>query len=904
MPQVVVAVVAALAYAGATAGTVAALGGAAAATAFTVGGIAISVGTIASVVGAVAGALVAFAGNALVSSISGKPKGKQDTSSAATDAKRTIRSEVAPRRIVYGRARVSGPLIYAGSFGAQKEYLLLVIPLADHEIEAIDAVWIGEHRVDASEIDAANDVIAGRFKTPESGGKWLDLTREAGPPGALVSIRRMLGNQTQADPQLVFECPDGWTAADKLTGIAHLVVRLRYDPDLFQSGIPSISAEVRGKKVLDPRTGVTAYSDNWALCIHDYLRGEHGLAAGADEVDLDSIITAANLADEDVQITAEGATQKRYTLNGTFTLDRQPIDVIEEMLAPGGGALVYTAGQYRLFGGAYQAPTVTLTAADLASDVEVVTKPPRRELFNSVRGNFIGPNVFWQARPFPPVQSQAYIAEDGEEIWREIELPWVLEQPRARRIAKQLLLRSRQGVTIRAAVKYANLDLSVWQTVAVTLPDLGWDEKPFRIISWAFSPETGLITLTMQEEQIASYAWTFDEEVSAPEFPDTTLVDPFDTPAPINLTVAEELYVTRDGAGVRTKAILTWAPAPTPFGNSYDVEYKRASSDQWQPAGSVVALRAEVMDLAAGAWDFRVRVRTTVAAGAWATRRVSIGALAAQPPAAVANLSMQSIGGMAYLRWDRSTEIDVRVGGRYEVRHSPETAGATWASATSIGQAVSGEATFTLLPLKAGTYLIRAVDAGGVYGPAASITAAQATALSFANLSTLTEHPTFAGTKTGAVVTSSTLRLDSLGLVDPEASFDAIPDLDRLGDIRTTGSYSFSGGMDLTTVKNVRLTSRIAAQIDDQNDLFDSRIEQFDSWTTVDGIFGGEADAWVECRQTNDNPAGTPVWSEWRRLDASEYRARAFQFRVQLRSYDAAFNIWVSELSVTADEVV
>lgn len=902
MPQVIVAVAAAVAYAGAVAGTVAALGGVAAATAFTIGNIAVSVGTVAAVVGAVAGALVAYAGNALVASMTGDGKRKMDTSSAAADAKRTIRSEVAPRRIVYGRARVSGPLIYAGSFGPTLEYLLLVIPLADHEVEAIDAVWIGEHRVDASEIDTNGDVIGGRFAGTVGGG----LFGFPAPPGsgpARVSIRRLLGNQTQADPQLVAECPDGWNPQDRLAGIAHLVVRLRFDPDLFQGGVPSISAEVRGKKVYDPRTGVTAYSDNWALCIHDYLRGEHGIGAAADEIDTDALITAANLADEAVQITAGGATQRRYTLNGTFTLDRQPIDVLEEMLAAGGGALVYVAGQYRLFGGAYQAPAVTLTASDLASDIEVVTKPPRRELFNSVRGNYINPATYWQAHPFPPIEWAPYIAEDGEQIWRELELPWVLDVDRARRIAKQLLLRSRHGVTIRAAMKYAQLDLSVWQTVAITIADLGWQEKPFRITGWSFSPATGLITLTMQEEQVASYAWSFDEAATVPAFPDTTLIDPFAMPAPAGLGVAEELYVTRDGAGVRTKAVLTWVPPAQPFITGYDVEFKEAADEAWRPAPPTAEARGEVLDLAAGTWDFRVRARSSVASGAWASLRAFIGALAAQPPVAVTGLSLATIGGFAFLRWDRSPDLDVRVGGRFEIRHTPEENTPTWAGATSIGDAVPGEATSAILPLKPGTYFIRAVDAGGIYGDAAQIGAAQATALAFANVTSVTEHTAFSGAKTGTVVISSTLRLDSSGLVDSEADFDAIVDLDRLGGFLAAGSYAFSGGIDLGAVKGVRLTSRIKALVDNTSDQWDDRTDPFDSWNSVDGVFGGEADAWVECRATNDNPGGSPVWGDWRRLDSAEFNARAFQFRAQLRTTDPAFNIHVSELSVSADEV-
>jgi len=902
MPPVIIAVVAA----GATY-----LATAAAASVFAIA--ATSFAAIA--IGAVAGALVAYAGNALLAGIAGKPKGKQDTASAAADAKRTIRSEAAPRRVVYGRARVSGPLVYAGSFGANLEYLLLVVPLADHQIEAIDGVWIGEHRVDASEIAPNGDVMAGRFATKDNqisfAGKTLfEIALMITDPAifstlapATVSLRGLLGNQTQADPQLVAECPDGWTSADKLTGVAHLVVRIKFDPDLFQFGVPSISAEVRGRRVWDPRTDTTVYSNNWALVILDYLLSEHGIAATLDEINLASFIAAANLADENVQVTPEGGTQKRYTLDGTFTLDRQPIDVLEEMLAAGGGALVYVAGQYRLYGGAYQAPAITLTAADLASDVEVVTKPPRRELFNSVRGNYIDPNAFWQAYAMPPLEWLSFIEQDGEQVWRELELPWVLDPARAQRIAQQLLLRSRQGVTIRAAVKYSALNLSVWQTVAITLADLGWSAKPFRITGWAFSPETGLITLTMQEEQVASYAWNFDEGAAAPEFPDTTLVDPFQTPAPAGLGVTEDLYVTRDGAGVRTKAILTWAPPPSPFVIGYDIEFKPAAEDAWRASSGATSAPGEVVDLSAGTWDFRVRARTSVGAGAWANLRAFIGALAAQPPVAATGLSLATIGGFAFLRWDRTAELDVRVGGRYEIRHTPSVDSPTWAGATSIGDAVPGEATSAVLPLKAGTYFLRAVDAGGVYGAVASINAAQATALAYANVSSVTEHTGFTGAKVNVAAAGGVLKLDGTGEVDDITDWDAVADLDALGGIAPSGTYTFAGGIDLGSVGNIRLTSRVLATVDDEGDQWDDRTDPIDTWGAIDGIFGGEADAWVETRRTNDDPAGTPTWGAWARLDSAEFRARAFQFRAQLRSHDPTFNINVTELSVAADEV-
>ena len=61
---------------------------------------------------------------------------------------------------------------------------------------------------------------------------------------------------------------------------------------------------MRGKKVFDPRTGLTSFSSNPALCIRDYLLSDYGLGAALDEIDEASFIAAANLCDEPVQAAA------------------------------------------------------------------------------------------------------------------------------------------------------------------------------------------------------------------------------------------------------------------------------------------------------------------------------------------------------------------------------------------------------------------------------------------------------------------------------------------------------------------------------------------------------------------------------------------------------------------------
>jgi hypothetical protein len=856
----------------------------------------IGAGLLATALGALAGGVVAagisYAGSAILGS--GKAKNQSpaatagSTTRAAQDRRQMVRSTVEPRAIVYGLARVSGPLVYASSSGEDQRYLHLVIPLAAHRVSRIVAVHINDTRVPDEHIGSDGMVILG------------DLTGKA-------RIKRYRGDQTAADPDLVAESTDGWSAAHVLRGVAYIYVRLEYDADTFPNGLQNISAEVQGKDdIYDPRTGGTGWTDRAALCILDYMRSPLGLDCDDDEIDFPAFTTAANICDEAVQVDAGGAVQPRYSLGGAFGLDRAPISIMEDMLAACAGVITYPAGAFRLHVGAYDAPTDTLTVSDLAGPIELLTKRPRSERFNAVRGTFIDPSKNFQAADFPPVSDATAATEDGEVIWQDLELPAVNDGLRAQRLAQMALRRHREALVVRVPVQYRGLRYAVWQTLSVTIADFGWTAKVFRVTAWAFDPNSGIVNLTLAEESAFSYAWTYEAANALGPAPDTNLVSPFNVPAPGGLTMTEELYVAQGNRGVATRAILTWLPPPNPFTTSYQVQVAPAGTEAWQDAATTQGeQRALIEDLPEGLYRFRVRARNLYGTGAWAELQARIGNLIAQPPEDITGLQVQAIGGLAYLSWDAHPDLDVRFGGQIEFRHTPQTSSPVWSASTGIGSAVPGASTFAVLPLKAGTYFAKATDAGGRYSVnEAGALAQQASAVTFTAITTATEHTAFSGTKTNTVVTSSTLRLDSTSLIDGAADFDAIADIDSLGGITGSGSYAFANAIDLTTVKNCRLTGRIAATVVNTNDLVDSRTGGLDDWLDFDGVAGNEADAWIEVRQTDDNPAGSPTWGAWTRLDSGEFRARAFQFRAQLRTSDPAFNIHVSELSVTADEVL
>ena len=77
----------------------------------------------------------------------------------------------------------------------------------------------------------------------------------------------------------------------------------------------------------------------------------------------------------------------------------------------------------------------------------------------------------------------------------------------------------------------------------------------------------------------------------------------------------------------------------------------------------------------------------------------------------------------------------------------------------------------------------------------------------------------------------------------------------------------------------------------------------FQSDADVDVADGAEVDVIFETRETDEDPAGAPVWSEWGRVDSHEIEARAIEARAWLRTSDTGYSPRVTKLRLYADEV-
>ena len=154
-----------------------------------------------------------------------------------------------PHAIIYGERIVGGVAVFDQTTDDQ-ELLHRVIALAGHECSSIESIFFDDQKLT---IDGSGNVTApSRFA-----GKAKVFTK--------------LGTDGQTAISELVNATSRWTNNHRLRGICYVYCQFKFNRDAYPRGVPTVTAKVRGKKVFDPRNSTTAWSENAALCLRDYL---------------------------------------------------------------------------------------------------------------------------------------------------------------------------------------------------------------------------------------------------------------------------------------------------------------------------------------------------------------------------------------------------------------------------------------------------------------------------------------------------------------------------------------------------------------------------------------------------------------------------------------------------------
>lgn len=526
----------------------------------------------------------ATVGSMILGTLIGGSEPSSAANQAMTGALLNVRASVSPIPVVYGTRRVGGSVVFIEVGGDKKQYLHMVLAVASGPVESISDVWI-------------NDKPISEFVSNV---------------GQLIRIKTHLGDPNQpADSDLVSEVPS-WTVNHRLRGVAYVYVRCMWHENFF-TGVPSITAVVSGRKVFNPATLVTEYSNNPALCIRDFLTNSlYGRGLLESSIDDQSIIDAAAYCAGAV------SASHSYTLNGVVSGDVSVMTNLKLMLASCKGMLTFTGGKYRLVIDKEESSVFTFTEDNIIGSWNI-SFADKRNRFNKITATWVNPNKSWQP-DLIIIENQGYLtADNGLTLDKEISLPFTTDFDMAHKLALQSLRQSRSQISVTFTATIEALTVEIGDIVTIIHSTPGWDEtlaKKFRVVRLALS-QTDEVSVTAVEYNSSVY--NIDETGIETVTAATNLPNPLVVAEPSNLTFSELKFDTL-GRGK-----LTWNVAPDAFVMEYEAQFKLQSSSVWLPAGTTSQNTLTISGLDVDAYDFRVRAINTIGSNsAWVTASGSI----------------------------------------------------------------------------------------------------------------------------------------------------------------------------------------------------------------------------------------------------------------------------------------
>lgn len=703
------------------------------------------------------------------------------------DAQVTVRVATEPRKVPYGRVRLGGLVPFVQSSGDDKRFMHVVIVLAGCQIDAVEKVYFNEFDV-TPDIDG---VISGTqfrqrkpaqrtwngtagLSTSASPGEVLlpetplsidsvtqAVTADNGevtyelltgwglsgsiitglPPGmpvainyqintgiARAKIRYHLGAPDQAaDPDLMAACPDEWAANHRLRGCAYLYIAFEFDSDVYQSGLPNVTAVIRGKRCYDPRDGVTRWTQNPALIARDWRTERLGMDLPASSIDDDWVIAAANRCDELVEVAA-GEFQPRYACDCVLEASREIaddyMDAIVETMA---GGQCNSAGLWRVWAGGFRAPEMRLGVDDVRAVHEYAAVPSADNLFNTVKGTFVDAERGYQSASFAEVSEAQYVAADGAKITAEQPWKFTTDKHRALRLSK-IRIRAARGGTLSCTTGLAAWRLLPGEMVYINLPYLNLINALMIVDSMSRDNTAQIVKLQLRHLPASVWNWDYrqqeviDREVEA-RIPDVSQVAP---PASVVVQSGPDFAVVAADGSVVNRLRVTWSAPVDQLAISTELEWKDAGEDQFRARADVLAGQTSwFLGPVRAGQHYIVRLRHRNVAGRVSAWEV-LGHTASDAqgaPASVLNLSSDSgsniaPGSVMRVRWQRPLLADryvVEVRADSAVRRTRTVYGEEFAYSWEDAKADGG-------PWRSITIEVQAANASAVSAAKASLT--------------------------------------------------------------------------------------------------------------------------------------------------------------------------------------
>ena len=571
---------------------------------------------------------------------------------------------------------------------------------------------------------------------------------------------------------------------------------------------------------------------------------------------------------------------------------------------------------------------------ELIGSISFTTSLDADDRATSLSGTFRSVTNLFAPKDYSSVGDSLFVEEDKKESPQEFDLPLVAKGSIAQRQATIELRRRRQEKLLAFSGDLSLLRLRPSTVFTLDFPRYGLNaDTTFEVRSQSvflrIDQDVPSFSVDIEARQLE--ATTFDLDATNSQFIQeakiTGLDNPFEISSPSSVSVSEELYQTRDGAGIRSRANITWTASESRFVTRYEISFRLSGTSNLFFLAQVPStdLQTRIEDLQPGFYDFQVIAinsqgqRSEVAEPQVLGFEIK-GLLA--PPSDPTGFQGQVLGAAnVLLRWNRSTDLDVLEGGFVEIRHSPQITGAVAKDSVFFDSDVGGQSSL-IVPFSQGTYWLRFQDSTGQFsGPVSWSTQSRrpvdiafldggaGNALDDSNTDpdafTLQVDPTFPDTEPDntLVFVTDHLELPLEDTFDDEADVDAITNIDEVGggNVTPEGFYFFPTDIEIDTPTRILVEAVISTEVFDLSTSIDAE-DDFDQIPNVDQIGGtlltpGLATAEIEVR-FSDDPVASDTFGPWEPVNTQFIRARSFQFRIVARSTLPTVNIRVNQARI------
>lgn len=601
--------------------------------------------------GYIATALISFAISYAAQQLFGAKPETPDFDQSITE---NLEGATNPIPIIYGSRRVGGTRVFVDTSGGANIYLHTVLSVCEGEVHSIEDILLN----DVSITDSKFENHAWGYKHVGTDDQTVD-----------ASLNGLL--------------PDLWTENHRLRGVAYVYVRLKFNRDIF-NGIPVILCDVKGKKVYDPRTETTAWSDNPALCIRDYLTNtRYGRGIPDEMIDDDAIIAAANYCEEQVTFkdpAGSSYNDNRYRCCGAVNPDEGYLENVKKLLSSCRGMLIFSSGKYKLIIDKPETAAFAFNEDNIVGTVKI-GMGDKSIVFNRMRCRYFDTDLGYEQNYFTYDNAALRTSQDNGLILEgDLDLPFTNEIVRIEQIAQMEVKRSRQSIVCTFDSTLEALQNDVGDVVNVTYPRAGWNLKKFRIVRIGLKSED-TVEVSLKEYDASVYnldAWV------PPEEPDTLNPGTYNYDPPNNVSASSgntELLVAGDGSLI-SRIRLAWTAPDNGYCTGYEAGFKLTEEENYTDY-STTSLQHVFSSVQDGAhYDLRVRaVYFNGAHSEWVdVLNHIVQGKSAVPDTPSGFAVSNEANGIKKFVWNEVSNLDLR---GYRIRYKSGSTG-EWSAMTSL----------------------------------------------------------------------------------------------------------------------------------------------------------------------------------------------------------------------------